>query len=270
MAIAGPIASVALGAICLALAHTLGWQMGTNPQAPPAAVLVWLGYINLALAAFNLIPGFPMDGGRVLRAIIWWATGNGETATRIAAGIGQLVGWLFVVWGIFRVFTGAGIGGLWIALIGWFLVQAASATLLQAQAASALRGLKVRDVMTTDCEHVDAALSVQEFVNWRLAHGEGRCFLVYDAERLAGMITLADVRKIERERWPQTTMRQIMQPIEAVPTVPPDTPVQEAMEKMMRDDREVLVVAEQGTMVGVVSRAHILRLLQVRSELRAA
>jgi CBS domain-containing protein len=128
----------------------------------------------------------------------------------------------------------------------------------------------VRDVMTTDCEHVDAALSVQEFVNWRLARGEGRCFLVYDAERLAGMTTLADVRKIERERWPQTTMRQIMQPIESVPAVPSDTPVQEAMEKMMREDREVLIVAEQGTMVGIVSRAHILRLLQVRSELRAA
>ena len=270
MAISGPIASVVFGAICFSLAHALGWQWGANPQAPPAAVLVWLGYINMALAAFNLIPGFPMDGGRVLRAIIWGATGNGDKATRIAAGIGQGVGWLFVVWGIFRVFTGAGIDGLWIALIGWFLVQAASATLFQAQAVSALRGLTVRELMTTGCARVDASRSVQEFVLWHLARGEGRCFLVYDGERLAGLIGLREVRKIEPERWPQTTLREIMQPIEAAHRVAPDTPAEEALEKMAREDVETLLVVDRGYVAGIVTRDHILQVLRVRSELRVA
>ncbi len=119
MAIAGPIASIVLGILCLGVAHAVfGWQFWEMAQAPAAAILVWLGYINLVLAGFNLIPGFPMDGGRVLRAIIWWATGNGDKAMNIAARVGQFVGWLFVVWGIFRVFTGEGLGALWIALIG--------------------------------------------------------------------------------------------------------------------------------------------------------
>ena len=271
MAIAGPIASVLLGIFCLGVARTLfGWQWDVNPARPPAAILVWLGYINLVLAAFNLIPGFPMDGGRVLRAVIWWITGNGPKATRAAAGVGQLVGWLFVVWGIFRLFTGEGIGALWIALIGWFLVQAASATLMQAKAASTLHGLTVQDVMTSDCARVDAAGSLQDLVSERVARGESRCFLAYDGDRLAGLVTLKDIRKVERERWPHTTVAQIMQRIEDVPSVAPGTPVEEALEKMGREEIGYLLVADQGTIRGLVSVAHILDVLRVRSELRAA
>ncbi len=271
MAIAGPIASVLLGIFCLGVARTLfGWQWDVNPASPPAAILVWLGYINLVLAAFNLIPGFPMDGGRVLRAVIWWITGNGPKATRAAAGVGQLVGWLFVVWGIFRLFTGGGIGALWIALIGWFLVQAASATLMQAKAASTLHGLTVQDVMTSDCARVDAAGSLQNLVSGRVARGESRCFLAYEGGRLAGLVTLKDIRKIERERWPHTSIAQVMQRIEEVPSLAPGTPVEEALEKMGREDIGYLLVADHGAVRGLVSAAHILDVLRVRSELRAA
>lgn len=271
MAIAGPIASVVLGVICLGLAHTaFGWQLWQLPQAPAAAVLVWLGYINLTLAAFNLIPGFPMDGGRVLRAILWWATGNGDQATRIAARVGQTVGWLFVVWGVFRVFTGADLGALWIALIGWFLVQAASATLYQVQASSMLRGSRVADLMSRDCGRVDAAASVQEFVDWHLMRSESRCFLVFEAERIVGLVALSDVRKVDRELWRQTPVRAIMQPIERVHAVAPDTPVMEALEKMAREDVNQLLVVSSGQVLGVVTRAHILQVLRVRSELLAA
>lgn len=271
MAIAGPIASVVLGVICLGLAHTaFGWQLWQLPQAPAAAVLVWLGYINLTLAAFNLIPGFPMDGGRVLRAILWWATGNGDQAMRIAARVGQTVGWLFVVWGVFRVFTGADLGALWIALIGWFLVQAASATLYQVQASSMLRGSRVADLMSRDCGRVDAAASAQEFVDWHLMRSESRCFLVFEAERIVGLVALSDVRKVDRELWRQTPVRAIMQPIERVHAVAPDTPVMEALEKMAREDVNQLLVVSSGQVLGVVTRAHILQVLRVRSELLAA
>ena len=149
MAIAGPIASGAIGLMLLALARALGWIPWTNTaQTPGVAILVWLGYINLVLGAFNMIPGFPLDGGRVLRAIIWWITGNADRSTKIAAQIGQLIGAGFIAFGIISFFGKGGFGGLWFALIGWFVLQAAGASLMQLQVGSVLRGLRVRDVMS--------------------------------------------------------------------------------------------------------------------------
>lgn len=128
VAIAGPIASVMIGFGCLGLALGLGWQRSTEPQTAVTGVLVWLGYINLGLAAFNMIPGFPLDGGRVLRAIIWALTKDADRSTRIAARVGQVVAVLFILDGIWRYFSGAGFAGLWIAFIGWFLMDAARAS----------------------------------------------------------------------------------------------------------------------------------------------
>jgi Zn-dependent protease len=128
VAIAGPIASLLIGFGCLGIALGLGWQRSTEPQTAVTGVLVWLGYINLGLAAFNMIPGFPLDGGRVLRAIIWAITKDGDRSTRIAARVGQVVAVLFILDGIWRYFSGAGFGGLWIAFIGWFLMDAARAS----------------------------------------------------------------------------------------------------------------------------------------------
>jgi Zn-dependent protease len=110
--IIGPISSAVIGAICLGLARLTGWSGGT-PDTPLGSMFMWLGFINLMLAAFNLIPGFPLDGGRILRAIIWWITKNGERATLLAARTGQAFGFLFITFGILRYFTGAGFGGLW-------------------------------------------------------------------------------------------------------------------------------------------------------------
>jgi len=128
VAIAGPIASVMIGLSCLGIALGLGWQRSSEPQTSVTGVLVWLGYINIALAAFNMIPGFPLDGGRVLRAIIWAISKDADRSTRIAARVGQVVAVLFILDGIWRYFSGAGFGGLWIAFIGWFLMDAARAS----------------------------------------------------------------------------------------------------------------------------------------------
>jgi Zn-dependent protease len=139
VAIAGPIASVIIGFGCLGIALGLGWQRSTEPQTAVTGVLVWLGYINLTLAAFNMIPGFPLDGGRVLRAIIWAISGNADRSTRIAARVGQVVALLFILDGIWKYFSGSGLGGLWIAFIGWFLLDAARASYNHVQAMAALR-----------------------------------------------------------------------------------------------------------------------------------
>ena len=138
MAFVGPVSSACIGLICLGLRTVAG------PASGPAYVMLsWLGYINLALAGFNMIPGYPLDGGRILRAAIWWKTGDAERSTRMAARVGQVVGGVFIALGIVQFFGGAGFGGLWIAFIGWFLLQAASESYLQVGLAQALNGVTV-------------------------------------------------------------------------------------------------------------------------------
>ncbi|HKS30049.1 MAG TPA: site-2 protease family protein [Pyrinomonadaceae bacterium] len=150
MGIVGPITSAVIGVVSLGLAAALGWAPSETPQTPLVAMLMWLGVINIVLAIFNMLPGFPMDGGRVLRAIVWWMTGNVVRATRVAARVGQLVGFGLITFGIFRFFGGAGFGGLWLAFIGWFLVNAAGSAYAQVEANENSRGVKVGDVMARE------------------------------------------------------------------------------------------------------------------------
>ena len=120
MGIASQLTSALIGALCLFIAWMIGWSFAGEPATPVTAMLVWLGYINFGLAIFNMVPGFPMDGGRVLRAVVWWITGNATRATRAAAATGQFIAYGFIVLGILRFFGGAGISGLWIAFVAGF------------------------------------------------------------------------------------------------------------------------------------------------------
>ena len=270
MGIIGPITSLVIGVILLSVAHLIGWTPGVSPPTPPLAILVWLGYINLLLAAFNMIPGFPLDGGRVLRAIIWGITKEAERSTRIAARIGQLVGIGFILYGIYQFFTGAGFSGLWLAFIGWFLLNAAGASYLQTKANTLLRGVRVAQVMSHDCETVEGSIPLSDFVDHYLLHTGRRCFVVLDNGRPAGMITPGEVRQVSRDDWPRTSVRAAMKPLERLHAVTPDTPVMKAMELMAREDVNQLPVISNGHLEGIVSRAHILHLLQAHSELKAA
>jgi Zn-dependent protease len=149
VAIAGPITSVMIGLVCLNIALELGWHRSVEPQSALTGILMWLGYINLTLAAFNMIPAFPLDGGRVLRSIIWAFTRDAGRAARIAARVGQIVAFLFILDGIWRYFSGAGFGGLWIAFIGWFLMDAARTTSTGSEARPATdRVARVSDAMS--------------------------------------------------------------------------------------------------------------------------
>jgi Zn-dependent protease len=268
MAIVGPITSAVLGLVMFGLARLAGWPLGASPTTPGTALLVWLGYINLALAAFNMIPGFPLDGGRVLRAILWWATGSMERATKAAAFVGQIIAVLFIGYGILRFFQGAGLGGLWIAFIGWFLLQASSATLMQVQTGTLLGGLRVKDVMTTDSYTVDPDLTVQAFVNEHLLPSGRRCFLVMQDGRLIGLITPNEVRAIEPRAWPFTAVRSIMRSADKVHFISRDMPAMEALEIMGREDVNQLPVMSDGRIEGIVSRAHVIQILQSRAELK--
>ena len=268
MAIVGPFTSGVLGLILLVLAWLSGWVPWTSPTTPGTALLVWLGYINLGLGAFNMIPGFPLDGGRVLHAILWWAMDDAERSTRAAAFVGQIIAVLFIAFGILRFFQGAGLGGLWIAFIGWFLLQAAGATYMQVQAGTLLRSLRVKDVMSTDCHTVDPRVSVEEFVHEQLFRTGRRCFLVVQDGRLLGLITPNEVRTVEPQAWPYTTVRSVMRSADKVHFVSRDMPAMEALETMGREDVNQLPVMSDGRVEGIVSRAHVLQVLRSRAELK--
>lgn len=267
MAIVGPFTSGILGLILLALAWLSGWTPRASAATPGTALLVWLGYINLALGAFNMIPGFPLDGGRVLRAALWWGTGDAERSTRIAARVGQLIAVVFIGFGIFQFFQGAGLGGLWIAFIGWFLLQAAGATYLQVQAGGLLRGLRVKDVMSTDYRSVDPNTSLQEFVHEQLLRSGKRCFLVVENGRMLGLITPNEIRETDPASWPLRRVGDVMRKADKVHSISPDMPALEALETMGRQDVHQLPVMSDGRLAGIVTRAHILQVLQSRAEI---
>lgn len=263
MAFVGPLTSAAIGMVCLTSARLAG-----DPLSDPwIAMLLWLGYINLTLAAFNLIPGYPLDGGRVLRALIWWKTGDADRSTQSAAQVGQMVAFGFIAFGVYRFFGGAGVGGLWLAFIGWFLLQAARESYVQVGLAHALKGVRVADIMTRDCPTVDGWLNVQNFVDGELLRTGKRCFIVVDKGEITGLVTPHEVKQVDRAKWPFTTLHDIMRPLEDLHAVAPDAPLTSALESMGRYDLNQLPVVSKGHLEGVLSRAQILSYLQTHAEL---
>ncbi len=265
MGIAGPITSGVLGLGLLAVAWLFGWLPGATPASPGLAILVWLGYINLLLGAFNMIPGFPLDGGRVLRAIVWWITNDARRSTMIAARIGQAVAVLFIAYGVIRFFAGAGIGALWIAFIGWFLLQAAGASYMQSQMGKLLAGLRVLDLMSNSYPSISSDVPLDQFMRELLRTGR-RCYFVLEHDRIVGLITPQDVRLIAVELWPEKHVRDAMRPANRIHFVSPDMPAGEALETMVREDVNQLPVLIDGKVAGIVTRSHILHSLQLRGE----
>ena len=264
MAFVGPLTSAAIGGICMLAARAVG---GTSSD-PWMAMLLWLGYINLTLAAFNLIPGYPLDGGRVLRAIVWWKTGDADRSTRAAAKTGEAVAFAFIAFGIFQFFGGAGVGGLWTAFIGWFLLQAARESYAQVGLAHALEGVRVADVMTRDCPTVDGSLNVQNFVEQELLRTGRRCFVVVEKGEVTGLVTPHEIKQIDRAKWPFMTLHDVMRPIRDLRSVAPGDSLKSALELMSRDDVNQLPVVSNGHLEGMLSRAQLLTYLQTHAELR--
>jgi Zn-dependent protease/CBS domain-containing protein len=277
IAIVGPITSVALGALMLLLAAAAGGNVmsllagkpDAQAQTAGVAILFWLGITNLGLGVFNMLPGFPLDGGRILRAVVWWITGNMERATRTAARAGQLMAVVFIGIGIYQFFGGAGVGGLWIAFIGWFLLQAASANFAETELKHALAGLHAGDLMSRDCAAVPGHISVQDFVDEFMLRTGRRCFFVTVQDRIAGMITPHEVRTLDRGLWAMTPLQQVMKRLDQVRSVGPETAAVEALEVMTREDLNQLPVVSTRGVEGMLSRSNILDALRSRRELES-
>ena len=264
IAVAGPAASIFIG-LALLGANLLVDQ----PQA--AALLGWLGFINILLGMFNLIPGFPMDGGRVLRAILWRLRGDRLVATRNAALVGRVFAYLLIGFGVFLALRPGGIfSGIWLALIGWFLSNAAEATAAQAGVERSLKGVRVRDAMDLEPASVSPNVPVAELVQDRLLRGEDRSFLVrHDDGGLAGLVTLGDVRRLPRDQWPGARVTDIMTRYADLATIGPEAPLADALRLIQsREIGQLPVVAEEARHpVGLVTRRGILRLIEARMKL---
>ena len=256
IAVVGPLTSFALAAIFYVLEPALA-------NVPPAlAVDKYLALINGLLGAFNLIPGFPLDGGRVLRAIVWGVTKNFRRATVIAASTGRFFGFLFIIWGVWQALRGNVINGLWIAFIGWFLESAAGAQVQQQMVQGQLVGHKVSEVMGDTCAHVSGETSLQKLVDDEvLAHGR-RCFLVDRGDHAVGLLTLHHIKEVSRSSWATTTAAQAMTPLEKLSTIDPNAELWKALEKMGGDGINQMPVMRGGDIVGMLSRGDIVKYLQ--------
>jgi Zn-dependent protease/CBS domain-containing protein len=265
VAVVGPLCSIVLGAVMTGVAHLLG---GDPDASPGTAILYWLGWINISLGFFNMLPGFPLDGGRVLRSLIWGITGNMERATRMASRVGQFVAILFILAGIYQFFQSKNLGGLWIAFIGWFLLQASGANYLEVEMKHALAGLRAADLMSRECPLVEGSMSVQDLVDHYVLRTGRRCFLVNVFDRLAGLVTPQEIRALNRDLWPQTPVRQIMKPLDKIHTVTPETPVMDVLEMMTREDLNQVPVISDHRVEGMLARGEILQALRSRIELK--
>jgi Zn-dependent protease len=262
IAVVGPLTSLVLavgfGAVGM-VASLLG------AEGLPIGVLAYLAGTNLLLAIFNLLPAAPLDGGRVLRAALWRWRGDRERASVAAARAGQIFGFVLIGLGLLQVLAAGGIGGLWLALIGWFLVNAATAEEQQARLSSRLSGVRVRDVMSGPPVVADGSLPLDEFID-RLAmtHRFSSYPLVDSGGRLTGLVTLNRVRAVPPEQRASTLLRDIACPPEEVPTARPDEPLLTLLPRMRGcSDGRAVVLDELGRVVGLVSATDISRVMQL-------
>ncbi len=266
MALAGPAASLVIAALLLSLA---GAATGFVPR-PVADILRYLGFINAFLALFNMLPAFPLDGGRVLRAALWAWRGDPVWATRIAAGIGNAFAILLMALGLLAIVEGDFIGGMWRFLLGLFLRAAASSGYERSLAQQALRGVRVAAVMNRQPHAVPPDASVADFIEDYVYRYHHRSFPVQREGRLLGLVGTPQAAALERARWPLTPVSAIMVPATAEDVVAPESDALAALTQMQRSGRGRLLVARQGDLVGILSLRDMLRLLAVTRELGGA
>ncbi|MBE3557659.1 MAG: site-2 protease family protein, partial [Ktedonobacteraceae bacterium] len=209
MALVGPVVSLLLGG----LAFLLWWPLAGR-QSAVGAVLYYLAVANVILGVFNLIPGFPLDGGRVLRSIIWKITGKAQTATEIAVAVGAGIAYLFILVGIWIAFTGNFVDGIWIGFIGWFMLSAAQSVRAQATFDRVFGNVTVEQVMNRNVVTAPANISLQKLVDEYILPQGLRSILVMRGDQFAGLITLSDIRHVPREEWAQTPVGLAMVPVE--------------------------------------------------------
>lgn len=263
IAVIGPVTSLVLSAIFALLwyiGRNAGWSVVVN------GVTSYLASINLILAIFNMLPGFPLDGGRVFRSLVWKYTGNLKKATQIASTGGKLLGYLLIALGILQTFGGAVLGGLWFVLIGWFLYTAAEASYEEILLRTSLKGVRVREVMTPYPETVNAELTLQELVDKYFLSRRYHSFPVMEDSKPIGMITLNKVKDIPREEWIYRTVQETMIPTEEGISARPEEQMSQVLEKMQTSGVRRVLVIQDDLLTGIITTNDIANWLQRRRE----
>lgn len=266
MAIAGPAFSLALGVACMGIAQVALGERGTamlasEPRAALATlgfaptILLWLGSVNVVLAVFNMVPGFPLDGGRVLRATVWWFTGDRARATRWAAGAGRFFGFAMMAFGAWTVLAAHEVGGFWYVLMGWFLSHLASASGQQERLHSALDGVRVAQVMRTHFEKVDADLPLAHFIDTLLMRSAQPLWPVLRHGEVVGAIGLEQLGAVDAAARARTTVAGAMLPLERVPSLTPGEPA----ERLLTQAHATALVFEGTQLVGMAGAADALK-----------
>lgn len=285
VAIMGPVTSIIIGVLLLLAAGTSVLFLPnaiTNPaQAltelkPLSSLLFWLGSVNIMLGVFNMIPGFPLDGGRVLRSILWKISGDLQRATRWSSWVGQSIAWLMILagfsmaFGAYVPFFGTGfVNGLWLIFIGWFLNSASSQSYQRMVIQNLLEDVPVSKLMWASPPPVSPNCCISDLVHKHILGTNNKAFPVVEQGRFSGLVTLDDVRKIKREEWDTTAVRQIMTPNNELTTIRPDEDAAEALNKLQqRSVRQLPVIGDDNQLVGLLRERDLVDWLQLQSELK--
>ena len=263
IAMVGPLASLAMGGIFYGI-HLVALEANQLLTA----FLWWLAIINVILALFNLIPGFPLDGGRVLRAIVWQRTHDYYRATSIATKVGQGIALLFIIGGIAIILVHhLWINGLWLIFLGWFLRDAAKASYQQVSLHGFLAGIKVRQVMDSNYPLIPPELNLSRLVQEYILPTGRNCFLVAKEATLEGMVTLGQIKKIPSAKWDDTSVQDIMTPASMLKAAYPAQDILSLLEQMSEEDATHIPVIEEGRVIGIVNREDLARFVRTRADL---
>jgi Zn-dependent protease len=266
MAIVGPLSSLVIGGILLGVYYQ--WRTAdTFAVQFVTGIAYWLGYINLLLGGFNLIPGFPLDGGRVLRSLIWWRNNNLKSATRIASNVGRVVGFILIFIGIWFIFTGNWFNGIWLALIGWFLESAAVGSYQQLLMQEMLKGHVASEIMSGDCVVVPPDMTIDHLVNGNILTSGRRCFPVGSGSEIMGLMTLHNVKEVPRDQWTTETVKEAMTPFDKLKWVRPDEELSSVLRILTQDNINQVPVVQDNKIIGMVTRENLLNFVHVRSRL---
>ena len=258
---AGPLTSLILAGIFYLL------EILFKGVAPIFAMTKYLAFINATLAVFNLIPGFPLDGGRVFRAIVWGITHNLRRATEIAGLLGHAVAFLFILLGVWQLFQGDWINGLWVAFIGWFLENAVVGQVQQQRTHDLLAGHTVEQIMSRSCVMASVDLTLQDLVDQYILDRGQRCLVIMRLDQPVGLLTLHNIRQIPREHWGTTLASDVMTPMDKVKLTSPKVGLEQALEQMGTDGVNQMPVMENSQIEGMLSREDIVNYLRVLQNL---
>ncbi len=271
MAVAGPLCSLAIGGI-----FSLILYLNPAMSQPVSRMVYWLAFMNFALAAFNMIPGFPLDGGRVFRALVWRSTGDFHRATRIATRVGVGVGYGFIGGGIAIVvlslfgeppFGLSWFSGFWMAFIGWFLRNAAIASRRHTQWRQLLKRFTASQVMTSNCPTVLPGISISQLVQGYVIPARCQLFMVASGDDIQGIFSLKSLKSIPRQQWDTTPVREIVTPLDKLRSVSPEQDALSVLEEMDESGMNQVAVVGEGKVIGLVSRDDMISIVRTRSEL---